>query len=149
MNNAISRKTLLTLFLPAMIGCFGGKALAHSQSGSLGASASATDLYQVSCTNDGSGTPAKLWTAVRGNASGASLLVSVQNLQGGSATSSTDLVNGDSSYSTGSYRNGGTGPYKVLVDKNGTGVLNYTLEYHCVSDTGDHTGTDIVTLQNQ
>ena len=42
--------------------------------------------------------------------------------------------------------------FDVLVDKSGAGAENYVLTIHCLTGpngTGLHTGTDVVTRQNQ
>ena len=53
--------------LPALAGfvALAGGALAHTQDGSLGDPAAATDYYQVSCSDDGSGVPASLVAQVQ------------------------------------------------------------------------------------
>ena len=60
---------------------------------------------------------------------------------------------GDVSASPLVYVNAGSGTvFDVLVDKSGVGAENYTLTFHCVTGptgTGLHTGTDVVTRQNQ
>ena len=118
-------------------------ALAHVQGGSLGQPAQATDLYTVTCS-----TPTfRLRTRVKDNTAGLSL-VQVQTRKG-SATNSTDPSGGNTAYSPVVYNNSGTGAYNVLVDKTTIGMNSYTLEYHCETAAGGHTGTSITTNQNQ
>lgn len=119
-------------------------ALAHVQGGSLGPAAQATDLYTVTCS-----TPTfRLRTRVKDNTAGSSL-VQVQTRKGPIATNTTDPSGGNTAYSPVVYNNSGNGAYNVLVDKTTTGANSYTLEYHCETAAGSHTGTSITTNQNQ
>jgi hypothetical protein len=127
-------------------------ASAHTQSGSLGDAAASTDLYQVTCSNDGSGAPGSLSMQVLDAAPSAAPLVSVQTRKGTLLANSTDPVDGDATSSPIVHVNGGAGVYDVLVDKTAAGAETYTLTFHCVTGTngtGAHTGTEIVTRQNQ
>lgn len=123
-------------------------ALAHTQVGSLGSGAGATDLYTVTCSTDSGGVTFRLYTRMKDNTSGSSL-VQVQTRKGSIATNTTDPTGGDSAYSPTVYNNSGNGAYNVLVDKTASGTNNYTLDYHCQTATGVHTGTSITTNQNQ
>lgn len=130
-----------------------GPSSAHTEDGILGAGASATAYYQVTCSNNGSGAPASLITQVldtdTGSAAGA--LVSVQSRKANSATNSTDLVGGDAEPSPLVWVNGAAGVYDVFVDKTEGGAKPYTLTFHCmtgVDGTGVHTGTAITTRQS-
>lgn len=128
-----------------------GASSAHTQNGSLGATASATDYYQITCSDDGTGPPASLAVEVM-DAVPAGSLVSVQIQRGSALTNVTDAVDGDASASPPVWVNGGAGVYDVLVDKSSADVAIYTLDYHCYTGadgTGDHTGTSLVTRQNQ
>jgi hypothetical protein len=128
-------------------------ASAHTQSGSLGAAASATDYYQVTCSDDGSGPPASLSMRVLDTpVTLAAPLLSVQVERGGLLANATDPADGDGAYSPRVSVNGGGGVYEVLVDKSAAGADAYTIEYHCVTGpdgTGLHTGTTITVRQNQ
>ncbi|MFH0342026.1 MAG: hypothetical protein ACHBNF_07810 [Chromatiales bacterium] len=123
-------------------------ALAHTQGGSLGSSAGATDLYTVTCSTNAGGATFRLGTRVKNNTPG-SVKVSVQARKGSIATNITDATSGDAGYSFWVYNNSGNGAYNVLVDKSATGANNYTLDYHCQTAAGGHTGTSITTNQNQ
>jgi hypothetical protein len=132
----------------------GGASLAsaHEQSGSLGAAASASDAYQVTCSNDGSGAPASLAIEILDAAPSAAPLVSAQLQRGDDLVSTTDPTDADASFGPAISVNGGAGAYLVLVDKSAAGAETYTLEYHCftgANGTGAHTGTALTTLQNQ
>jgi hypothetical protein len=127
-------------------------ARAHTQNGSLGSAATATDFYQVTCSDDGSGPPASLTLQVLDASPAAAPLVAVQAQKGTLATNSTDPVDADATASPLVVLDGGAGVYDVLVYKTDAGVESYTLTFHCLTGpggTGDHTGTSIATRQNQ
>jgi hypothetical protein len=128
-------------------------AAAHTQAGSLGSGAAATDAYQVICSDDGAGPPASLSIQVLDGSPAAAPLVSVQVRNGLELANSTDPIDGDTTASPLVHVNAGSGTvFDVLVDKSGAGAENYVLTFHCVSGpdgTGLHTGTDVVTRQNQ
>lgn len=129
-----------------------GPAAAHTQSGSLGASASATDFYQITCSDDGTGPPASLVVQVLDAAPVAAPLVAVHVQRGSVAANSTDAVDGDATPSPQIALDFGAGVFDVLVYKTGAGSESYTLTYHCMTGaggSGDHTGSGIATRQNQ
>ena len=128
-------------------------ALAHTQAGSLGSGASATDYYQVICSDDGTGPPASLSVQILDGTPAAAPLVSAQVRNGNELENTTDPVDGDTTASPMIHVNGtANSVYEVLVDKSGVGGENYVLTFHCLTGpdgTGLHTGTDILTRQNQ
>ncbi len=125
-------------------------AQAHSLSGALGSSPRATDLYQVTCfAEDGGPVTGHLRVSVRDNAPVKRPQVSVQILKGLLATNTTDARDGNLAYSRPVTIDGGDGVYQMLVNKSGRGAETYTIEYHCISPDGVHTGTDAAQLQNQ
>lgn len=127
-------------------------AFSHTQTGLLGTGASATDYYQVTCSNDGSGAPASLTVQVLDTAPVASPLVSVLLHKGLVATHSTDATDADATASPLVYVNGGAGVYNLFVKKSASGSENYSLTFHCMTGTngtGVHTGTSITTKQSQ
>ena len=129
-----------------------GGALAHTQTGALGTSAAATDYYQITCSDDGAGTPGSLALELRDEGPEAAPLVSVQVARGGELANATDPDDSDLDYSPLISVNGGPGVYAVLVDKSGPGSENYRLSFHCVTGpngTGLHTGTSASVRQNQ
>jgi hypothetical protein len=65
-------------------------------------------------------------------------------------SSATDAVSGDSNFSPLASVTAGDGPYTVTLDKEGAGSLNYSMEFHCKTGSGLHTGDDtsIVILKN-
>lgn len=126
-----------------------GAALAHTQNGSLGDAANATDYYQVTCSDDGSGVPKSLIVQVTGRSPPAT---SVLAHRGADAVNSSDLNGADAAASPLVYVNGGDGVYNVFVTKAGGGAANYTLLYHCMTEAnggGQHAGTTLVFRQNQ
>jgi hypothetical protein len=125
---------------------------AHTQSGSLGAAATATDFYHVTCSDDGSGAPASLRIEVLDAPPVSAPLVSTQVQRGSLATNTTDPVDGDGTPGPLVSIDGGGGSYDVLVYKSAPGVESYTLTFHCTTGPGGgglHTGTAITTRQNQ
>ncbi len=137
---------LAAAFLPA------GRALAHDQGGNLGAGASATDYYEISCFDDGAGAPGSLEVRIRDSSPGSAPQVSVQVQRGLSLASVSDEITPDIVPSPFIYSNEGAGVYHVLVDKSGAGAKFYQLTYHCWTGpdgTGVHTGSALVTRQSQ
>jgi hypothetical protein len=125
---------------------------ADTQTGTLGSTASATDFYQVTCTDDGGGPPGQMVMQVRDEAPASAAIVSVQVHKAGLLVNSTDPAEGDTAFSPLVMVNGGAGVYEVLVDKSGAGAEGYTLNFHCLVGTngaGMHTGTTITAVQNQ
>ena len=127
-------------------------AWSHTQNGALGSAAGATDFYQITCSDDGSGAPASLTLQILDTAPAAAPLVAVQGQKGTLATNSTDATDADATPSPTVVLNGGAGVYDVLVHKTAAGSETYTLTFHCLTGpdgTGDHTGTSLTTRQNQ
>jgi hypothetical protein len=136
----------------ALLASVAGAALAHTQDGSIGDPAASTDYYQVSCSDDGSGPPASLVAQVQNRGPAAASTVSVVVHRGIVATSTADTTGGDIASGPVVFVNGGDGVYNVFVSKLGSGPVNYTLSYHCMTAEnggGLHTGTTIVFRQNQ
>lgn len=126
-------------------------ALAHTQDGTLGDAAASTDYYQISCSDDGSGVPASMMAQVQ-HRGPATAPVSVVVHRGAAATATVDTVGGDTTPSPLVFVNGNDGVYNVFVTKAGSGAVNYTLSFHCMTGQnggGLHTGTTIVFRQNQ
>ena len=124
---------------------------AHSARATLDAAgnkANFTALARVTCFDDGIGAPAVLYARVRDNSPAVpGLLVNLQLLKGNQALSGTDAVSGDAGWSEPLQLNGGVGVYTVLLNKTAAGARNFDFEYHCMTASGDHTGTDIVVDQ--
>lgn len=148
MSHKTIRRTLLALSLASVTGI----ALAHTQDGSFGDPAAATDYYQVSCSDDGTGSPVSLVAQVQNRGPAAAATATVVVHRGIAATSTADSTGGDVTMSPLVFVNGGDGVYNVFVSKAVSGLLNYTFTYHCMTGadgSGLHTGTTIVFRQNQ
>ena len=150
MKNTLLRKVLITL--PLLISfMYVGIASAHDKNEALGTAAAATDMYQITCFDDGDGGGASehLYLQIRGSANVGGLKVSAQVFKDGTAFNTTDASSGHPGYSQGITLKGGDGNYILTVDKSAAGAAIYDVVYHCESKTGSHTGTITSTLQNQ
>jgi hypothetical protein len=144
-------KTWLAAVSFLLLAAPAGLSFAHTQDGSLGAPTAATDYYQITCSDDGSGVPASMQFQIQ-NRGPTAAVVSVLVHKGIIATSSSDATAGDASLSPLVWVNGGDGVYNVFVIKAADGGDNYTLTYHCMTGLnggGLHTGTTLVVRQNQ
>ncbi len=144
--HALGLSCLMLVAAPA------GLALAHTENGSLGAPAEATDFYQITCTDDGNGVPASMVAQVINRSAAPAPYVNVVVHRGVAATNTTDATAGDAVASPLVYVNGGDGVYNVFLSKSGPGAASYTLTFHCMTGTnggGIHTGTTSVFRQNQ
>jgi hypothetical protein len=144
-------KHLMSAASVAVFAGYGSFASAHTQTQALGKDAGATDIYQVTCAT-GDDTSGRLEVAVL-NTTASSPLLNVLIEKDGLSSSATDPVSGDSgvsAYSPLASVTAGDGPYTVTLDKTGAGSLNYSMEFHCKTGSGQHTGDDtsIVILQN-
>ncbi len=131
-------KKLLTASL-VIAASYSGGVLAHNQTGSLGIAASgaaATDTYQVTCSDDGSGVPNQLFVEVADlklvAADVKATLVSTQISNGYTATStvlSEDPVDGDAAVCTGTGNlqvcTGGFSPGVTLAAGTASAAQNY------------------------
>lgn len=123
---------------------------AHDFSGSLGESVNATDYLWVNCKADGTITADKLYFQLSSESPATSLpLVSAQIAKGNAVTNVTDLANGDSQPSRGVELVTGEGMYRITLNKNRAGKMNYSFVYHCQSNSGEHAETDTLMLQDQ
>jgi hypothetical protein len=117
---------------------------------------SATDLYEVTCTNSAFGTPTGHLTAsVRdekppkrpANQIVLQILQVVSGVK--AAASTTDPRDGNKAFGPEAEVAGGNGIYYVTVTKTGVGPEKYTLSMHCESANGlEHTGTSFQILQD-
>ncbi len=123
--------------------------------GSLGAGASATDHYHVTCLASNS----RLAGNVTDLVPVAAPLVSMQIHKGNVATNTTDPVDGFQFIidppavllpSPTVSVSGGLGAYDVLIDKTAAGVENYRMFLQCFGGiTGGPLPTTIMQVQNQ
>jgi len=149
MTHMLFKKVFAPATLLAVVAYAGG-ASAHEQSGALGKAASATDYYQVTCSDDGNGPADHLFVQIKDLAPVAKPMVSILVVNGLQAKTSTDPIDGDATGSPGlNIKGGTTATYYVLVSKTAAGAENYFFDYHCLTANGDHTGTDIYPFQNQ
>lgn len=117
----------------------------------LGTGAGATDVYPISCFDDGNGNTSYLTVAVQDLAPVANPTVSIQIFKDGFSNNASDLVDGDAGTSPSIKLTRGNGTYYVMVNKSRTGAENYQFDYHCMTATGAHTGTteSLIYKQNQ
>lgn len=137
------KKALVAASVLGVLGVV-GSASADDQAGSLGKAASATDYYQVICTENDD----HLYIQVRDDGPQAKPLVSVLAV-GSQIKNSTDTVDGDAKYSPLLNIKGGSGTYHVFVSKTSAGFENYSLIFHCYDSSNNHTQTDIYPFQDQ
>lgn len=143
---------IANLPVAALLALVIGPVCAHTQDGSLGDPAAATDYYQVTCSDDGTGVPASLVVQVQNRGPQAASAVTVVTHRGIAASTTVDATGGDAVLGPMVSVNGADGVYNVFVAKAGGGAVNYTLTYHCMTGpngTGLHTGSLIVFRQNQ
>ncbi|MEY4768042.1 MAG: hypothetical protein RL637_681 [Pseudomonadota bacterium] len=127
-----------------------GSVFAHTQTGTLATSASAVDLYSVSCSPDVGQKTAKLQTHIQGlSQSSGALKISVISQRFAVASRTTDVRNADGQFSPTATIAGSDGVYNVMVVKNSSGMMSYSVEFHCLSQSGAHTMTNSFLLQNQ
>jgi len=152
MKKTSTKKGFITALLLAVIG-YTGDTLAHSAGGTIdsaGNNASATDLAQVICYDDGDGPTDHLYVTIQDNSPPVSgLLISAQIFKDGQMTNVTDTVSGDANSSPPARISGGDGVYYLSVSKTATGARNFTVTYHCQTAADVHTGTDITVFQVQ
>jgi hypothetical protein len=132
----------------AVFAGYGSFTSAHTQTQSLGEDAGVADIYQVTCATGDTST-GRLEVSVI-NTTALSPLLNVQVEKDGQSSSATDAMSGDGDYSPLASVTAGDGPYTVTLDKAGAGTLNYSMEFHCKTGSGQHTGDDtsIVILEN-
>lgn len=146
-----------------LISGYSNFALAHDVNGTLGKANSgsvATDIYQVTCSNDGSGEPTKLMFQIIDSAPVKKPTINIQAVKidtGERSIVSTDPKDGDKKYSPlvgFAPIGGGTGAYQMIITKSQTapivkGVELYKALYHCYTATNGHTGTERIMTKNQ
>ncbi len=127
---------------------YAGLASAHALSGAVGIATSGVaraDVYAVTCSNDGSGAPAKLAAHVKNLAPVKPPKVGIQLVKGTKSTIfSIDPVDGDAAFSPFVTLVGGAGVYTMIVQKltsTAIGIQTYVAEFHCQTAGGVHTGT--------
>ncbi|MFO1419113.1 MAG: hypothetical protein U1E83_10645 [Methylotetracoccus sp.] len=130
-----------------------GFASAHGQVGTLGSSATATDLYAVTCFTEANLETHHLLAQIKDDLPKRAPKVSLQIIRTDLATpvaaSTTDNTDGDDNYSPDVQAAGGNGRYFVIVNKTAAGAENYTIQFHCQTADLKHTGTLVQTKQDQ
>lgn len=149
---------LLTIVLFGVISCT-QFAQAHDLPGALGrklSKAAATDMYTVSCFDDGNGVADHLSVEVFDKKPRNPAQISAQILlpaTGADSGVAVDPVDGDGLPGEELTLAGGDGPYQVNIAKTRSkrrGAEIYFVIFHCESATGVHTGTNEPELiQNQ
>ena len=138
------------VLIAGLLGVGQPTAFAHELSGSLGVASSAIDYYQVHCYDDGTGPNGYLEVSISDIAPVAAPKLSIQVIKDNTATNATDPIDGDAGHSPTLMVNGSADQYYLLtIDKTASGVENYAAEYHCMTNTNQHTGTDIQTITDQ
>jgi len=121
---------------------------ADTQDQALGGGPGVVDRYRITCSAANGADTAGLAIQVKNNTPESPAL-SVQVYKGSVAANSTDAASGDTAFSPASYIARGNGSYFVAVDKAGTGALDYTLYYQCVTGQGAATDTAVSIRQDQ
>jgi len=149
MKNTSLKKGVITVSLLLSV-VYIGIASAHDYHGSLGTSAAATDMFQISCFDDqdGSGESEHLYLEISDTSRVPGLKVSAQLFLNGKAFNTTDAGTGSPAIK---FNGGNNVTYILTVDKSAAGAAGYDIVYHCENKTGGHTGTTSppFTLQDQ
>jgi len=129
---------------------YAGIASAHdSGSRSLGTGIGATDLYQVNCSDDGTGPADHLFFQLQDLPPAAAPVLSAQVVKYPKAANTTDQKDGDAGLSPTIRLKGGNGAYFITIDKSKAGAEIYKFNYHCETSSGFETGTELLVIQNQ
>ncbi len=143
---------LSTFFIFASLGIT-NTAAAHGGAailGEAGNNPNATGLAEVTCFDDGNGTPDNLLAEITDRSAPIDgLLINLQLYKGNKATSTTDPVSGDADHSPTVQLQGGAGVYRMLVNVTAAGSRAFEVTWHCQTSDGTHTGTNIVVRQFQ
>ncbi|MDO9142649.1 MAG: hypothetical protein Q7U38_20195 [Methylobacter sp.] len=143
--------SLKNLFITASILVAAASGIAHAHSGGgvidpNGDNPSATILAAVNCT----GGSDYLLAQVRDESAPVpGLLLSLHVHKGQKMTSITDTVPGDAFHSPEIRLDGGDGQYLMSLTKTNAGARNFDVIWHCMSNSGIHTDTDISVYQIQ
>jgi hypothetical protein len=153
MTSGFSIRRALAAATALLSAGYTGLAPAHTQVGSLGQNINATDTYQITCSDDGNGAPARLVAAIKDRPPVKPPLVSVTIQWDSQNAVSTDPVDGDNAAGPEVALAGGAGPYTATIKKlNKPGRPDasrqypeiYELTYHCLTAANVHTGTNLV-----
>ncbi|WP_295623273.1 hypothetical protein [uncultured Nitrosomonas sp.] len=138
-----------------LMALYAGTVSAHNQAGSFTTGlAAAVDFYQATCFDDGSGAPSYLEAQVKdmtASTAKASILVH----KGTSCTTnkcaqfSVDTTDSNTTYSPLVTVKQGAGVYSIFVMHTAAGTDSYDVALHCKTAAGVHTGTSVVSRQQQ
>jgi hypothetical protein len=127
-------------------------ASAHELGSALVKRPDATRVYKITCFNDGNGDPDNLEIAVQDFLPVKPPFINALIEVGSTSLEITDPRDGDQKFGPSVSAKGGAGPYTVTVrkvkknpnkpEKTLKHKETFGLEYHCLSRTGQHTGTD-------
>ncbi len=117
-------KHLILLLMSLSLNCF-----AHDDGGTLGEEEKAVDYFLVSCSADTD----RMYFSI--STSNKSPLLSAQVSKGNFVTNIIPSRGGVEIIQ-------GNGNYRILVNKNGIGKVDYSFVYHC-ENNGEHTDTEI------
>lgn len=139
----------------ALMAIYANTVSAHNQTGSFTTGlAAAVDFYQVTCFDDGNGTPSYLEAQVK-DMTASSSKVSILAYKGTSCTTngcaqfSVDTTDSNTTYSPLVKITQGSGVYSLFVMHTAAGTDSYDVAFHCKTSTGVHTGTSVVSRQQQ
>ena len=136
-------KLFARYFFIIMVAVSIGTADAHDADGGLPSWATSSNLWVVSCSDDGNGKPVNLEVSLLNNTANGPM-VSLQVITVESKPrffNIADAVGGDG-LSTPQISTDWGGMHYILVNKSGYGEVGYHFTGHCMS-VDDHTGTDI------
>lgn len=139
----------------ALMAIYANTVSAHNQAGSFTTGlAAAVDFYQVTCFDDGNGTPSYLEAQVK-DMTASSSKVSILAYKGTSCTTnacaqfSVDTTDSNTAYSPVVKITQGSGVYSLFVMHTAAGTDSYDVAFHCKTSTGVHTGISVVSRQQQ
>lgn len=148
------KSALITVFSGLLVSQ-AGMALAHNQSGGFTTGlAAAVDFYQVTCSDDGNGAPSYLEAQVKDMTASTSK-VNILVYKGTSCTTnkcaqfSVDTTDSNTTYSPLIKITQGAGVYNLFVMHTVSGTDSYDVAMHCKTAGGVHTGTSVVSRQQQ
>ena len=155
----VFKKTILTLMLTSI--AYASVSYAHDLNSSLGKKTTgkaATDVFWITCLNDGNGEPGYLYLRLKEKLPRDTKikkypLLSIQAYKDTiSSPLSTDPINADAGYAPALKVTGVAGIYQVYINKGLStlkAISTYYVQYHCKTATNQHTGTEIEMKQNQ
>lgn len=148
-------KHTVTAFLGGLMINQASFALADNQAGSFSTGvASGVDFYQITCFDDGNGTPSYVEAQVKDITANSSK-VNILLYKGTSCTTnrcaqfSLDTTDSDTSYSPLVKVTQGAGTYNLFVQHTATGTDSYDVIAHCKTLGNVHTGTSFTSRQQQ